>query len=81
MTQPKPIDRPPDVVGRSALPDAGLPTDERRTTWHVSSSAIGARLIERVRDAGPDGMVFIARSESKGRKFPSAARRSCPSLR
>ncbi|WP_189343609.1 MULTISPECIES: DEAD/DEAH box helicase [unclassified Mesorhizobium] len=47
------------------MPDAGLPTDERRTTWRVSSSAIGARLIERVRDAGPDGVVFIARSESQ----------------
>jgi transcription-repair coupling factor (superfamily II helicase) len=62
-----------NATGSPALSRTGFPSVERQAaTSRLPASAIAARLIGHVLEAGPDGLVFIARSEGQAEEVATA---------
>jgi transcription-repair coupling factor (superfamily II helicase) len=62
-----------DPIGLTALSRTGLPSAERpEAVPRTPAAAIAARLISHVQDAGSDGLIFIARSESQAEEVSAA---------
>lgn len=73
MKRKKPSAKPLDLIGSTALSATGLPSIERpEATPRLPASAIAARLIGHVQEAGPDGLIFIARSEGQAEEVSAA---------
>lgn len=73
MTRKKPAGSSIDLIGLPPLSGTGLPSAERpEAVPRAPAAAIAARLISHVKDAGTDGLVFIARSEAQAEEVSAA---------
>ncbi|MBZ9678541.1 DEAD/DEAH box helicase [Mesorhizobium sp. ES1-1] len=73
MKRKKSAGSPIDLIGLTTLSGTGVPSAERpEAVPRTPAAAIAARLIGPVQEAGSDGLMFIARSESQAEEVSAA---------